>query len=477
MSPGIALLAGITFVAGALGLFSVLAGRVRPYTLALGFAGAAVQWGLAYVAMLGVGLWIGEAVFLLTVLAPVAVGYVAERRGQGQAGPVAAGVVCGIVDLLIVGSVVGGKDSRAMVLESLGWSAALLLGSGVLAKVGSTLVRRGSDRSGSLPAPLSLFALVNAFTIFLLLVTGGLVTGLEAGLAVPDWPNSFGHNMLLYPVSQMKGGVYYEHAHRLFGMLVGLTTFTTAALCWRHEARAWVRWLATAVLLMVCVQGLMGGLRVTGAPTLEQDPSLLRPSTALAIAHGIFGQIVFAAVAALASITSARWLDPRPASMVEHAAATRALAMLAPCVLLLQLFLGAAYRHLQVPPTAPDGRITHPVWAMHGHLGFAVIALIIVVLAASRLSGASRGRPELSPLGRCGAAMAIVVAVQVLLGFLAWGAVMMRKGPAVPGFELLSTSAHQATGALLLMAAVQGAIWGRRLLAPDASVTAIAARA
>ena len=56
MSPGVALLAGITFVAGALGVFAVLAGRVRPYTLALGFAGAAVQWGLAYIAMLGVGL-------------------------------------------------------------------------------------------------------------------------------------------------------------------------------------------------------------------------------------------------------------------------------------------------------------------------------------------------------------------------------------------------------------------------------------
>ena len=43
-------------------------------------------------------------------------------------------------------------------------------------------------------------------TVFILLVTGGLVTGLESGLAVPDWPNSFGHNMLLYPISEMKGG-------------------------------------------------------------------------------------------------------------------------------------------------------------------------------------------------------------------------------------------------------------------------------
>ncbi|MFN9956993.1 MAG: COX15/CtaA family protein, partial [bacterium] len=104
-----------------------------------------------------------------------------------------------------------------------------------------------------------------------MIVLGGIVTGYEAGLAVPDWPNSFGHNMLLYPVSEMKGGIFYEHAHRLFGMLVGLSSFTLAALCWRHERRASIRWAASALLFMVCVQGLMGGLRVTGMFTLSQD--------------------------------------------------------------------------------------------------------------------------------------------------------------------------------------------------------------
>ncbi|MBM4006903.1 MAG: hypothetical protein FJ292_04980 [Planctomycetes bacterium] len=477
MSPGIALLAGITFVAGALGVFAVLAGRVRPYTLALGFAGAATQWGIAYIAMLGVGFWIGEALFALTLLAPVCVGFVAVRHARGQAGPIAAGLVCGVVNLLIVGSVVGGKDARAMVLESVAWSVALLIGSGALAGIGGALARRMPEIPGRLPPPLSLFALVNAATIFLLLVTGGLVTGLEAGLAVPDWPNSFGHNMLLYPVSQMKGGVYYEHAHRLFGMLVGLTTFTLTALCWRHESRAWVRWLATLVLLAVCVQGLMGGLRVTGTPTLAQDPSLLQPSIALAIAHGVFGQIVFATVAVLAACMSARWVAPTPAIVMDAGASIRALAGIAPVILLLQLFLGAAYRHLQVSPTEADARIVHPVWAMHGHLGFAVVAVIVVLLSASRLSGVARTQGNLSPLGRCGTSMAIVVAVQVLLGFIAWGAVMMRKGSAIPGWEVISTSAHQATGALLLMITLQGAVWSRRLVAAEPVLTATAARA
>ena len=465
MSPGVALIAGVTGVAGALGLFAVLAGRVRPATLALGFAGTAVQWALAYIAMIGVGLWVGEALFALTVLVPVAVGFVAQRWARGEAGAVSAGLVSGVVNLLIVGSVVGGKDAKAAIETAGLWCAALVVGSGALAAIGGAIGRRGPARPGVLPPPTSLFATVAACTIFLLLITGGLVTSLEAGLAVPDWPNSFGHNMLLYPVSQMKGGVYYEHAHRLFGMLVGLTTFTLAAICWRHESRRWVKVLATALLLAVCVQGLMGGLRVTGTLTLAQDRSLLAPSTLIAIAHGVFGQLVFATTALLAAATSASWLAA-PAPLVAPASrGTRLAATVAPCVLLFQLFLGAAYRHLQIAPTEADKPITHPVWAMHGHLGFAVIALLAVLISASRLSGAGRASDAMRPLGRCGTGMALVVALQVLLGFVAWGAVMMRKGPAIPAFEAISTTAHQATGALLMMLAVQGAAWSRHMLA------------
>jgi cytochrome c oxidase assembly protein subunit 15 len=281
--------------------------------------------------------------------------------------------------------------------------------------------------------------------------------------------------MLLYPVSQMKGGVYYEHAHRLFGMLVGLNAFTLAALCWRHEPRRWVRWLAVAVLGMVCEQGLMGGLRVTGRLTLDQDPSLLKPSIAIAIAHGIFGQIVFATVAVIAAVTSRAWIACATPITGAAAAGTRLMAMIAPCVLLGQLFLGAAYRHLQIPPTESGKAITHPTWAMHGHLGFAIVALIVVILTASRLSGVARAVPSAKPLGRAGASMAIIVAVQVLLGFVALGAVLMRRGPAIPAWEVIFTSAHQATGALLLMAAVQGAAWSRRMLAgADEPITATA---
>ena len=350
----------------------------------------------------------------------------------------------------------------------------MLVVSGVLAMFGAWLSPRIFTSGGaakisqwSWPAPAALFAMVSAATIFLLLITGGLVTGLEAGLAVPDWPNSFGHNMLLYPVSEMKGGVYYEHAHRLFGMLVGVTTFTMVLVVFREDRRTWVRALASFALFMVCVQGLMGGLRVTGTLTLSQEAAQLTPSTLIAIAHGIFGQIVFATMALLAALLTLKWKSTTALLNFSGAVSVRVLTMIAPFVLLVQLFLGASYRHLQVPPH--DGQPAyHPIWAMHGHIGFSIIAVLAVLLSASRMSAAAREIPALKLLGTCAAFMITILIVQVLLGLLAYVAVLVRRDAAIPLWELMFTSAHQATGALLFAAAIQGAAWARRLVAVEA---------
>src|SRR5436309_2020064 len=67
-----------------------------------------------------------------------------------------------------------------------------------------------------------------------LIVFGGLVTNTGAALAVPDWPNTFGHNLFLYPWSGMVGGIFYELSHRLLGATVGLLTLALAAALWRR---------------------------------------------------------------------------------------------------------------------------------------------------------------------------------------------------------------------------------------------------
>ena len=75
----------------------------------------------------------------------------------------------------------------------------------------------------------------------LLIAAGGLVTSTDSGLAVPDWPNTYGYFMFSFPFSKMVGGIFYEHGHRLIASTVGLLTIGLVLWAWRAEPRRWVR--------------------------------------------------------------------------------------------------------------------------------------------------------------------------------------------------------------------------------------------
>ncbi|MBW7939502.1 MAG: COX15/CtaA family protein, partial [Candidatus Omnitrophica bacterium] len=135
-----------------------------------------------------------------------------------------------------------------------------------------------------------MLVVVGVAATFLLIIVGGLVTSNDAGLAVVDWPNSFGYNMFLYPLSRMTGGIYYEHAHRLFGSLVGITTLVITFHLFRVDQRKWVKNFSLLVLAVVIAQGILGGLRVTGKFTLATSPEEVAPSLTLALVHGVLGQ-------------------------------------------------------------------------------------------------------------------------------------------------------------------------------------------
>ena len=128
-----------------------------------------------------------------------------------------------------------------------------------------------------------------------MLFIGGLVTSKGAGLAVPDWPTTFGYNMFLYPWSKMVGNIFYEHSHRLVASAVGLLTIALTLALWLRERRRWLRWLGVAALLLVILQGVIGGLRVV---LLENT---------LAIVHAAFAQAFFALTVSLAIFTSREW--------------------------------------------------------------------------------------------------------------------------------------------------------------------------
>ncbi|MCE3243034.1 MAG: putative Cytochrome oxidase assembly precursor, partial [Deltaproteobacteria bacterium] len=80
-------------------------------------------------------------------------------------------------------------------------------------------------------------AVITACATFPLLFIGGLVTSKGAGLAVPDWPTTFGYNMFLYPWSKMVGNIFYEHSHRLVASAVGFLTIALALSLWVQERR------------------------------------------------------------------------------------------------------------------------------------------------------------------------------------------------------------------------------------------------
>lgn len=440
-----------------------IAAMIRTVHLALGFATTAAMWAIGYVAMLAPGLWIGEALFALTLAMPVLFGAIARRGG---ASPLKVGLVSAFANLLIIGAFLRDEQQGSTIAPVL-YVVGLFVASGALAAFGGLLARKATPIL--LPSNSGLFSVVAALTVFILLVTGGLVTGLESGLAVPDWPNSFGHNMLLYPLSEMKGGIYYEHAHRLFGMLVGVTALVLTVVVWREETRPWVRGLAIAFLVAVCVQGLFGGLRVTGRLTVETDPTALTPSTALAIVHGMFGQIILALACVIACVTSNAWKSSWPAASLASAGRLRVLPIALIAMLVIQLFLGASYRHLQIPP-ADGNPAVHPAWPIWGHI---IGAFVVVILAIATGATASNRGKEFKPLRILGKGLVHGVGLQFALGIAALVVVLIRVDAKIPAYEVLTTSAHQALGAVLLSTAAMLAAWSLRLV-PEAETEPVA---
>src|SRR5207244_146042 len=111
-----------------------------------------------------------------------------------------------------------------------------------------------------------------------LLLVGGSVTVYRVGMAVPDWPTTFGINMFLYRFGAASWGVFIEHGHRLYGSAVGMACIVLAAWFALAERRAWMKGLGAFTLLAVIGQGVLGGYRVR------------HNSTDLAFVHGCTAQ-------------------------------------------------------------------------------------------------------------------------------------------------------------------------------------------
>ena len=224
-----------------------------------------------------------------------------------------------------------------------------------------------------------------------LLCFGALVTTYEAAMAVPDWPATYGHNLFLFPLADWLHGpwdLFLEHGHRLLGAATGLITLVLATTVWRSRTSAAVRALAVAAVLLVVVQGALGGARV-----LLDDKTVAK-------VHACTGPLFFAVAVAIATLTRGRGAE---APIAVRSAVALLLAAY------VQLVAGAQLRHLDA---GVEPATFH--WLVAFHVGGAVLVTGLAATAV-RATAAGAGGQRWWARG-----IAALVLCQFALGLAAW---------------------------------------------------------
>lgn len=494
-----------------------LGGSIWP-GVSVGFGAAVAMWLVWYPLHLP-GLRVPPVVagplLLLVLVAMIARG---SRHAGGRAIAVGAlaGLVSAGVNLLLLGNQLteAGANPEDAANAQFRPSAGLIVGgfvvlslvAGVIGGLIGRKLGRGLTPRRDWVAPFGVTAVV---AMLPLVAAGGAVTSAGAGMAVPDWPGTYGSNMFLYPIGLMADPrIYLEHTHRLFGTLVGLTTLVlmVAVMC----SRSGWKWLAlvlplvlaavgitiasnlghvdkalsvpvlgfitvvfgslmlsaiflsrsamlaAGVFSLVCIQGMLGAIRVT-----DINPGF-------GIVHGVLAQFILCGAAILAASLTGAWKD-RLSVNVELARKGRTWTGVALAALFVQLVLAAMYRHLG------------SAHALLTHMGFAVIAAGLVLVAAFSLIRTARDSGGNGTLRRLGVFLMHGVTLQVALGIAAFfllsdggeDRVVMHDelgaAPEIPVAGVLVATTHQLIGAGLLMTAALGAAWLRRVKADPQS--------
>jgi cytochrome c oxidase assembly protein subunit 15 len=149
-------------------------------------------------------------------------------------------------------------------------------------------------------------AVLTAVCTFPLIWMGGLVTSHGAGLAVPDWPNSYGYNMWLFPPSQWVGGIFFEHVHRLLGTLVGFCATLLMLCAWGFgEKLATRKKLRAAAVLGLAIAGMC----VLVAPGIATLPANQQRNPLVQVAVSLVGlSVVLAAASVMKQREPRRWV-------------------------------------------------------------------------------------------------------------------------------------------------------------------------
>lgn len=292
----------------------------------------------------------------------------------------------------------------------------------------------------------------NRFTILTWLVAvvllswGAFVTSINAGMAVPDWPSSFNSYDPFNPWPNWwtVTPVLAEHGHRLIGALVGILTLVLTVWTWLEEDRRWMKWTALGALVLVSLQGLLGGLRVVFV------------SLDLAMVHAGTAQLYFALLALMIVFTSSSWFS-RPifpfSGGLDREMSLRPLLFVTPVALYAQILLGALLRH--------PGAGIDPVLAAV-HITWAFVVTVLIALLATRIRGVLRRD---IPASMWASVLLVLVSFQVLLGILAYFVTLNEGGLLVPSnLQVVLNTAHMVVGALLFACVVSVCVMTARIL-------------
>jgi len=289
------------------------------------------------------------------------------------------------------------------------------------------------------------FASFVAACTLLLIVAGGAVTSTSSGLAVPDWPNTYGHFMFSFPIDKMVGGIFYEHGHRLIASTVGFLTIVLAVWIWKVDPRRWMRRLGWLALAAVIAQGVLGGLTVL---------FFLPPP--ISIAHAGLAEIFFCLTVCLAQFTAPGWkAGYRDAAAPPLAGVDddilRKLSLVTLAAVYIQILLGATMRHTGAGLAIPDFPLVfggvvpgHWTWAIGIHYAHRVGAGIVSVLMIALAGHVWYHHPGRRELKRPANTMLFVLLLQITLGGLT----------VLSGRNVTINTSHVATGALLLATTV-----------------------
>lgn len=284
-------------------------------------------------------------------------------------------------------------------------------------------------------------AIATTIATLVLIVAGSNVTSKGAGLAVPDWPLSFGS---VNPSGWIHmPGVRDEHGHRLIGVVTGFLLTLLAGWTLTRESRCWVRRLAAGSWAAVVIQGLMGGLRVT------------ETSLELAVVHGCFAHAFFGAVVVLMVVSSPAWATSRAAHGTTLDQRLRLWLPILIGSLFGQLILGAILRHTRTGTSL--------------HIAGAIVVGCLVVQTLHLAFG------QPSAERRVHRGLLVVVALYIMQ--MALGLITLLVRDQRLGYTSLAPLApylptlHVTVGALILAVTTYATLWAYLLTNRDRAST------